>query len=253
MRVTMTGRFLKTEHIWFEECTTNLASKSDRIFIWGNKTPIKGGEMKKQYSLVSNLECDPETFKLAKTVKNEINRSKKENVEVRFFTSEELAENPAVIVAFNEMYHAMYEAKGIGNQWLDKTFIDAYVRVGAYVVSVAYIEGEPAVYHSYVVDEENVRLFQSCSDFRAEDKEKRNAIGRANKYLHWEDMLFFKGKGVKRYDWGGVMSLEEPNGIDKFKMSFGGEPVEYYNIGINNTLKAKMAKWIVKFKKKGRK
>lgn len=29
--------------------------------------------------------------------------------------------------------------------------------------------------------------------------------------------------GVKEYDWGGMASYESPNGINKFRMSFGGE------------------------------
>lgn len=53
------------------------------------------------------------------------------------------------------------------------------------------------------------------------DSAMRNAIGRANKYLHWHDWLLLKNIGVIEYDWGGIASYDNPNGIDKFKMSFG--------------------------------
>ncbi len=69
----------------------------------------------------------------------------------------------------------------------------------------------------------------------------KNAIGRANRALHFYDMQYMKAKGITTYDWGGVMSFEEPGGIDKFKMGFGGTPIDYFNIAIDISLKAKLA------------
>ena len=36
--------------------------------------------------------------------------------------------------------------------------------------------------------------------------------------------------GVKEYDWGGIASCDEPNGIDRFKMPFGGRYNEDYKL-----------------------
>ena len=52
-------------------------------------------------------------------------------------------------------------------------------------------------------------------------------------------MLYFKEKGISEYDWGGINDLDQPNDIAKFKMSFGGVPVKYYNYLVSNTLLGK--------------
>ena len=64
-------------------------------------------------------------------------------------------------------------------------------------------------------------------------------LGRANKYLHWNDWIYLKQQGVVEYDWGGIASYEKPNGIDKFKMSFGGQYKKYYNLFCNCSIAAK--------------
>ena len=45
-------------------------------------------------------------------------------------------------------------------------------------------------------------------------------------------------------------SFDEPNGIDKFKLSFGGGQCEYYNVTVVRTLKAKFAFAIKRLLKK---
>ena len=67
-----------------------------------------------------------------------------------------------------------------------------------------------------------------------------NTVGRANKYLHWNDWLLLKEMGVKEYDWCRIASYDEPNGIDRFKMSFGGRYNEDYNLYAACSLRAKV-------------
>ena len=134
----------------------------------------------------------------------------------------------------------MYQEKGMGKVLLSVNNFLAYAAKSNFYLTAASIGGREVVYHAYVTDETHTRLLISCSEFRVANKEMRNAIGRANKYLRWEDMMFFKDLGVKKYDWGGVASFANPNGIDKFKMGFGGTPVEYYNITYNFSRKAKI-------------
>ena len=33
-----------------------------------------------------------------------------------------------------------------------------------------------------------------------------------------------------RYDWGGISDFDNPNGIDEFKLKFGGDKITYYNV-----------------------
>jgi len=56
-------------------------------------------------------------------------------------------------------------------------------------------------------------------------------VGMANKRLHWADIVHFKNFGLTTYDWGGISDFDNPNGIDNFKMKFGGNKIEY-NVNI---------------------
>ena len=60
----------------------------------------------------------------------------------------------------------------------------------------------------------------------------------------------FRKKGLIRYDWGGISDFDNPNGIDEFKLKFGGEKITYYNIFAGNTLLGKLAVTAMKLMKR---
>ncbi len=78
--------------------------------------------------------------------------------------------------------------------------------------------GKEIVTHTYIMDNERVRLINSYHDIAFTDNKLR---GYSNKYLHWMDILFFKSKGLSIYDFGGVNEEGYP-GVAAFKKSFGG-------------------------------
>ena len=118
------------------------------------------------------------------------------------------------------------------------------------MLTLTYVSDEEEIlaYHVYVGDEKTTRLLYSCSTFR-EDDSKKALIGRANKFLHWEDIKYFKNNKYEKYDLGGISSFDNPNGIDKFKMNFNGEKITYYNIITGNDLLGKILCFLIKFKK----
>lgn len=85
---------------------------------------------------------------------------------------------------------------------------------------------EVIVMHAYIVSDNRARLFQSSSHFRnIDDAEYRKMSGRANRFLHWDDILFFKKGELLIYDFGGWYkgnSDLEKISINRFKESFGG-------------------------------
>ena len=80
--------------------------------------------------------------------------------------------------------------------------------------------------HSYIISDNTARLNQSCSLFRnLSSIEDKNLIARANRLLHWDDILYFKNLGLSLYDLGGWYNGKtntEQLLINKFKESFGG-------------------------------
>ena len=100
-------------------------------------------------------------------------------------------------------------------------------------------DGEVLVMHSYLFDPELRRACQqhSASLFRStDDAQRQSMIGRANRLLHYLDMLWLKEKGAHIFDLGGyALNTQEPELIEvnEFKDGFGGRLVEesnYYSL-----------------------
>jgi hypothetical protein len=104
-------------------------------------------------------------------------------------------------------------------------------------LSFAVLDGKILSAHSYILDcnESIVRAFRSAT-IRLEDDVNGITVGRANKLLHYKDMVYFKGIGVNTYDFGGyAMNTQDAQlqGINNFKTKFGGEIVpceNYYSV-----------------------
>jgi hypothetical protein len=94
-------------------------------------------------------------------------------------------------------------------------------------------EGRPLAWHSYYRDPNRVRLFHSASvRLLSDSSAMANAVGRANRFQHWMDILRFKGEGILAYDFGGWYhgdTDQEKLRINKFKEEFGGKVVLNYN------------------------
>ena len=244
MIIDTRGRLLKARNVWFEQVSSLddiPKDGADIVYVNGNGHPLSGGNIicHKQYSAITDLTiCRDDIFSsFASTLRNEIRRAKREEVTVRFCIGDDAIEQ---LPEFAGTFRHLYEEKGEKEE-LPVKEMNTYAERNALMISVASVSGEAKVFHSYIYDENSCRLTFSCSEFRAaSSKEEKQSFARANKLLHWEDMLYFIDKGLSVYDWGGLTSPEEPNGIDKFKLSFGCKPVEYYNIVYPVTLKGRL-------------
>ena len=239
-------RHFTTKHVWFiDESDEIEKGKYDKLVVHGylkqlNMVGNYRCHSLLQRTLISDLSLSEEELWsiTTKTVRNEINRSIRENVGISVYRGQEISDD--LLNKFNVMYHDMYEEKGMSGYYLPISELKEYADKDALVITTSEIDGMIVVYHSYITDGYHSRFLHSCSEFRVVDNAMRNAIGRANKYLHWSDWLYLKQMGVIEYDWGGIESYEEPNGIDKFKMAFGGKYNEYYNLFCDCSFRAKI-------------
>lgn len=111
------------------------------------------------------------------------------------------------------------------------------------VLSSASRDGEALVWHAYVLYGNTAGLQYTGSCFRDRGNDYRALVGRANRWLHWKDMLRLKAMGIGRYDWGGLFEDEttpERAGINRFKRDFGGQPVRVYDCTAAVTLKGRI-------------
>lgn len=226
---------ISINHVWYLKDSSELEklNKADAYFLHGvsNVEPSGVSLRKIQSTLVSDLTIDKDEAyaKLSRTFRNHINRCKKEERKYEIISADEIEKREDLVNKFIASYNQMYASKGMGTVF-NKAQFDAYVKEKAVCLCAAYIDAEPVVFHAYIVDENNARLWYSCSNFR-EEKEIAAEIGRLNKYLHWQEMMAFGEKGIRFYDWGGV-DFDNPavKGISDFKAKFGGEILTYDNI-----------------------
>lgn len=187
-----------------------------------------------------DLTQDPERLfsGFGKSTRNQINRASKQDC-LSFVAMSEPTQDD--VVAFQAFYNAFARAKGT-------TLCDAYnmqtlklliAQLGLVITRVADAGGSALCYHTYVVDGRRAMLLYSGSHFRSvQDTVDRNRIARANRFLHWRDILFFKQAAFQIYDCGG---LTEDANIAEFKRSFGGNEITEYTGYVAATWKGRLA------------
>lgn len=141
---------------------------------------------------------------------------------------------------FYSLYNSFADSKGLSH--IGEAETDLLIDAGLFKARAAYsADGELLVIHTYITINSRARLAHSISFFRdSEENAKRNLIGRANRFLHWEDIKYFKSNNFSVYDLGGISTdtaNREAMFINKFKESFGGLVVTEYNSLVPLTIK----------------
>lgn len=157
-----------------------------------------------------------------KSTRYELRRAERENLEVSTVTNPE---------TFIEFYNGFAASKGH-----DAINVADFTRYWPSVVVLqAGRDNEALVMHCYLIDREAGRglMLHSASQFRCqEDNDAKRLVGRANRHLHHQAMLWMRDQGLKTYDFGGyAQGTTDPQllAINYFKDNFGGTLVEESN------------------------
>lgn len=201
-------------------------------------------------TLITDLTESEEEIKqhFSKSCKYKINRATREDVSCQILDSEKISDEE--LSDFCEFFSAFWESKGasLSDKEKLKRELQEYREINALTLGYAVVNGEKAVYHTHIGDDNTVRLLHSASLYRLQKDEEgntKNLIGMANRLLHFKEIKHFKERGKKCYDWGGAGHTEEVIHITEFKESFGGTPTTYYNFEQVNGLLAKVFKLLV--------
>lgn len=147
---------------------------------------------------------------------------------------QESAADEGLCRTFASFYNEFALGKGIGP--LSETELTARVRAGALRFSRAVYREQTVVWHVHAATSERATLLHSASHFRAlDDSDTRAAIGRANRLLHWKDILACKAEGLAVYDFGGWYSGTDDEAllkINQFKEGFGGIRTQQLNAAL---------------------
>jgi hypothetical protein len=175
---------------------------------------------------------------LGSSTRNQVNRAMRDQLLVAMIT------RPANhdLLAFQSFYNAFALVKDTtpcGDYHIETMRLLGAAQ-GLVITHVSDRNGLPFCYHVYVVDQVRAMLLYSGSHFRSlKDAEQRRCNARANRLLHWKDMLAFKALGFAIYDCGGLTA--DPQ-IEHFKRGFGGRDVTEYSGYVAVTWKGALAR-----------
>lgn len=160
----------------------------------------------------------------------------------------------SVILTFCDFYNHFAVQKGICR--LNYSDAGRYASVNMLDLSMCREEsGKAVVWHSHIIAGGRARLWHSASLSPShKDSKSRNAIGRANRYLHWHDILRFGAAGFAYYDFGGWYDGRSDLaklGINNFKEEFGGRIVREFNCHVMHTQRGRLASWIRRLRNNG--
>ena len=180
---------------------------------------------------VQNISMNDEqllgTFK--SNTRNEVRRAEKEGC---------LFETNIGFEKFVDYYNRFAKEKGL--TLIDVGTLTKYNRIittASYIIN-QYGEKQILAMHAtlYSEDDKSATLMYSCSP-RLEDGIERKLIGWGNRFLHFQDFIFFRDMGAERYEWNGINinpQTPERYSIGKFKLGFGCEPIE--SIGLETPM-----------------
>jgi lipid II:glycine glycyltransferase (peptidoglycan interpeptide bridge formation enzyme) len=235
---------IKMAEIWY-----NYEEKPDRKidvlrYKYVAERKEKAASFEELWTLLIDLtKHEDELFSLIrKNTRYEINRAKNKDGVQCFTLLEKGGKNAEKLLQYIDFFNAFADSKNrsrinfsdIEQFYENKTFCARYAADG---------DGKILAMHAYIVSDGTARLYQSSSLFRnAANAEIRNMIGRANRLLHWNDILFFKNAGMRYYDFGGWYGGAASTGtyaeqllINQFKESFGGEKKQEYSFIISSS------------------
>jgi hypothetical protein len=240
---------IRINSVWFcdtvEETLKN--NRADIVFFHGaDGAAWRHGIVLGQLTMLTDL-TEPEDVisgRMSQSCRNRISKAVRAGMEFVLYDSAALRADPSLIGDFLNDYDEFTKLKGIPNSY-NTAAMEEYLEGGNIILSKAFKGGD--VYASSIIlhDGRHTRGLYSVSRFRSEGVDM-NLAGNANRFLHWNEIKYFHEHGYETFDWGGLTSITDPNGVDSFKLSFGGDPHTYSNIMEGRSLLGKLAIFLMK-------
>jgi hypothetical protein len=235
------SRFLTRAEVWFDEEPGDTRSV-DWLFYCYRSSPVPGAKTRSCHTYLIDLTqtADELWARVNSDTAYKIRRARDKD---RIVCESLDAADSSVIDDFERMYNDFAPLKGLLP--LDRGRIESMARAGGLDMSVAKdTEGNALVFHANYRNQYRASqmflpsLYRKCADSAA-----RNAIGRANRYLMWSDILRYKEQGLRAFDFGGWYTGIDTDmlKINEFKRGFGGEVVGEYKCEQLLTIKARLA------------
>jgi hypothetical protein len=238
--VQIRRKTLLFRELWFDEPWS--VQGADILLFYHWSQAVAGAQSIEVNSLALELSAPKDEIwsGFSSTTRNEINRATREGTVhriVREPTQRDIEEFHAFYKQFATERHL---GGGDNSLWMCE-----YAREHTIVLTHAHLQNEPPlVWHTYYCKAPWVRLLHSVSLFsHSEDREKRNLISRANRYLHWVDINEFRDRGILHFDFGGWYAGRENEKllrVNAFKEGFGGLKTKRFHSTLPVSFKGKV-------------
>ncbi len=235
------SRFLVRGEVWYDHEPD--AAPVDWILYRQRSRPVPRARCDQFYTILLDLRPTLKELsaRLSKSAAYKIRRAERGDgvrCEVRW-----PAQSPD-LDGFEAVYQRFAPMKGLDP--LDRPFLDQLAGAACLELSMARdAAGAPLAHHVYYRDRSRSCLLHSVSLYQmAAESGVRNALGRANRYLFWRDLIRHKEQGLEFFDFGGWYpgrTNSELLNINRFKEEFGGQVTCEYNCRQPITLKARVA------------
>lgn len=209
--------------------------------------PVENAVNLESCTLLTNLSESEEELisRLTKDTRKQIRRAQREGITIERLD----CRNPKVLDDFNLFWVRFVESKADAREALDVSvqFHMLHRLAQASLLDMSRAlgpQGEPLVYHVFIVAEGRARVLHSASLFRdvGQNSFDRHFMAWANRFLHWQNMLYYKRIGYIYYDMGGWYAGRDDASllrVNQFKEEFGGKVVREYDAIYGCTTKGK--------------
>ena len=218
--------------IWFPDKTFNFKFFYSVIFIRQHNLNLDSKlfifNYKFKTSLINIKEDLSNIFaNFSSTTRYDVRQAIKNNIRIEYFDNS----HTEALNFFLDEVKAFYKSKKISNS-LDKNYLDNN--------QISLLKASDNKYwHTYalyVYDDNRFRLLILINNY---SKISNKLLGYSSKLLIWKSIKFSNKLGCNIFDLGGLDDLENTKleGINKFKLSFGGfDSYEYNTLIVNNFL-----------------
>ena len=156
------------------------------------------------------------------------------------YSPQDLSRSNDILLEFADFYDGF--ARSRGRPPLRRDDLLAQARAGLLWLTTAQKDGEALVLRCYHAARGRARLWFTCSHFRQQESDRRNLIGRAHRWLIWQDMRKFRSNAFTTYDlgsWYAGTADKALLNINRFKEGFGGEKTRLYTLAIPLSLRGR--------------
>jgi len=237
---TYKSRFLVRGEVWYDHEPDE--TPVDWILYRQRSQPVPGATWEFFYTMLLDLRQSTEALLAGMSKSNvyKIRRARSRDwIECECRGQVDLEE----LDNLEQTYAVFAAIKGLDP--LDRGLLSQLAKDSVLEVSVARdAKRKPLVHHVYYRDNRRSCLLHSVSvHHMLADSAARNAVGRANRFLFWQDILRHKAQGLETFDFGGWYPGHKDQtllDINRFKEEFGGRIAREYNCQEVRSLKAQI-------------